>query len=173
MVGKRINKLMTQCQLSWNMLDCVEEVTINFLTNTVQEENFGRLVTEINKEYRPKYDELDDNEDDAAVLLEQSKNRLVNFQGQINLENIRNQVGQINEKDELIKFVNNLQTERNKFEYDIAEDGSTLDSIENHIEKKEYDIIEAHLQKRRVYLSRLDVLLENIRKQNQISFEIE
>jgi hypothetical protein len=81
MVGKRINKLMTQCQLSWNMLDCVEEVTINFLTNTVQEENFGRLVTEINKEYRPKYDELDDNEDDAAVLLEQSKNRLVNFQG--------------------------------------------------------------------------------------------
>jgi hypothetical protein len=173
MVGKRINKLMSQCQLSWNMLDCVEEVTINFLTNTVQEENFGRLVTEINKEYRPKYDELEDNEDDAAVLLEQSKNRLVNFQGQINLENIRNQVGQINEKDELIKFVNNLQTERNKFEYDIAEDGSTLDSIENHIEKKEYDIIEAHLQKRRVYLSRLDVLLENIRKQNQISFEIE
>src|SRR5205085_9744323 len=115
-----------------------------------QEENFGGLVNEINKEYTPKYppmskkigetEELDDNEDedDAAVLLEQSKNRLVNFQGEINLENIRNQVGQINEKDELIKFVNDLQTERNKFEYDIAEDASTLNSMKNHIENKEY-----------------------------------
>jgi hypothetical protein len=54
MVGKRLNKMMEQCQLNWSIIDCVEELTANFLMNTVQEETFNTLIQEINKDYTPK-----------------------------------------------------------------------------------------------------------------------
>jgi hypothetical protein len=38
MVGKRLNRLMEKCHLNWSIIHCVEELTANFLTNTVQEE---------------------------------------------------------------------------------------------------------------------------------------
>jgi hypothetical protein len=55
MVGKRLNKIMSTCRLNWKVVDCVEELSVNFLTNTVQEENFDTLLTEISKEYRPAF----------------------------------------------------------------------------------------------------------------------
>ena len=54
MIGKRLNRMMEQCQLNWSIIDCVEELTANFLTNTVQEETFNTLIQEINKNYTPK-----------------------------------------------------------------------------------------------------------------------
>ena len=55
MVGKRLNKIIDQCQLNWHIIDCVEELSTNFLTNTVQEENLNTLIDEINKEYVPLF----------------------------------------------------------------------------------------------------------------------
>lgn len=59
MVGRRLNKIMDQCQLNWSIIDCVEEITANFLTNVVQEETFINLVQEINKNYTPKLKKRD------------------------------------------------------------------------------------------------------------------
>jgi hypothetical protein len=55
MVGKRLNRLMEKCHLNWSIIDCVEELTANFLTNTVQEETFNILIQEVTKDYTPKY----------------------------------------------------------------------------------------------------------------------
>jgi len=55
MVGRRLNKIMDQCQLNWSIIDCVEEITANFLTNIVQEETFNTLIQEIKKNYIPKF----------------------------------------------------------------------------------------------------------------------
>ena len=55
MVGKRLNKIIDQCQLNWQIIDCMEELSTNFLTNTVQEENLNTLIDEINKEYVPLF----------------------------------------------------------------------------------------------------------------------
>ena len=36
-------------------IDCVEEFSVNFLTNIIQEENLNNLIEEINKVYTPKF----------------------------------------------------------------------------------------------------------------------
>ena len=54
MIGKRLNKIMSRCQLNWHIIDCVKELLAN-LTNTIQEENINSLIDKINKEYVPKF----------------------------------------------------------------------------------------------------------------------
>ena len=47
--------IIPQYSLYVYSIDCVEEFSVNFLTNIIQEENLNNLIEEINKVYTPKF----------------------------------------------------------------------------------------------------------------------
>ena len=48
-------QLIIQYSLYVYSIDCVEEFSVNFLTNIIQKENLNSLIEEINKVYTPKF----------------------------------------------------------------------------------------------------------------------
>src|SRR5207237_221874 len=77
MVSKRLNKIIDQCQLNWHIIDCVEELSTNFLTNTVQEENINTLIDKINK--NSEYDILEDEYEFENLNLEEEDEFTIEF----------------------------------------------------------------------------------------------
>src|ERR1041384_4970246 len=126
MVGRRLNKLIARCQLNWQIIDCVEELSVNFLTNTVQEEHIDTLIEEINKEYAPKFltKRSGSNEvNEVYKFFEEVKTRLneiKNFKMTIN-KSIA-QIESLKETNQQNQLLEQLKTEFNKFEYNIIED---------------------------------------------------
>ena len=76
MIGKQLNKIIAWCQLNWQIINCVEELLTNFLTNTVQEENLNVFINEINKKYTPKFLTKGSENNEIHKLLEEVKTRL-------------------------------------------------------------------------------------------------
>jgi Rad3-related DNA helicase len=165
MVGRRLNKLIARCQLNWQIIDCVEELSVNFLTNTVQEEHIDTLIEEINKEYAPKFltKRSGNNEvNEVHKFFEGVKTRLneiKNFKMTIN-ESIA-QIESLKETNQQNQLLEQLKTEFNKFEYDIVEDERNCEFLElNEEEGEEFNSI---MEERREFLSRLEVAIENIK----------
>jgi hypothetical protein len=166
MVGRRLNKLIARCQLNWQIIDCVEELSVNFLTNTVQEEHIDTLIEEINKEYAPKFltKRSGNNEvDEVHKFFEEVKTRLneiKNFEKTIN-KSIA-QIESLKETNQQNQLLEQLKTEFNKFEYNIIEDDKrNCEFLElNEEEEEEFNSI---MEERREFLSRLEVAIENIK----------
>ena len=165
MVGRRLNKLIARCQLNWQIIDCVEELSVNFLTNTVQEEHIDTLIEEINKEYAPKFlkKRSGNNEvNEVRKFFEGVKTRLneiKNFKRTIN-QSIA-QIESLKETNQQNQLLEQLKTEFNKFEYDIVEDERNCEFLElNEEEGEEFNSI---MEERREFLSRLEVAIENIK----------
>ena len=165
MVGRRLNKLIARCQLNWQIIDCVEELSVNFLTNTVQEEHIDTLIEEINKEYAPKFltKRSGNNEvNEVRKFFEGVKTRLneiKNFKRTIN-QSIA-QIESLKETNQQNQLLEQLKTEFNKFEYDIVEDECNCEFLElNEEEGEEFNSI---MEERREFLSRLEVAIENIK----------
>lgn len=154
MVGKRLNKIIAQCQLNWNVIDCVEELSVNFLTNVVQEENLNVLIDEINQEYTPKFSKRGVNE-----LIQGAKTRLAEIK-QLNLNEVCAHLSTLKEKVELEDYQDNLKTMFNGFEYDIIEDEDSCESLD--LNEKEKELFNNVIEERRELLSRLEVIIENI-----------
>ena len=165
MVGRRLNKLIARCQLNWQIIDCVEELSVNFLTNTVQEEHIDTLIEEINKEYAPKFltKRSGNNEiNEVRKFFEGVKTRLneiKNFKRTIN-QSIA-QIESLKETNQQNQLLEQLKTEFNKFEYDIVEDERNCEFLKlNEEEGEEFNSI---MEERREFLSRLEVAIENIK----------
>jgi hypothetical protein len=148
MVGKRLNKLIARCQLNWQIIDCVEELSVNFLTNAIQEESIDTLINEINKEYAPKFLTRSRN-NEVRKLFEKAKTRL---------NEIKNLIAQIKSSKETNQS-EQLRKEFNEFEYDIVEDERAREFMDlNEEEEEEFNNI---IEDRREFLSRLEVVIEN------------
>ena len=165
MVGRRLNKLIARCQLNWQIIDCVEELSVNFLTNTVQEEHIDTLIEEINKEYAPKFLTKRSGNNEVNVVhkfFEEVKTRLneiKNFKMTIN-KSIA-QIESLKETNQQNQLLEQLNTEFNKFEYDIVEDERNCEFLVlNEEEGEEFNSI---MEERRELLSRLEVAIENIK----------
>jgi hypothetical protein len=163
MVGKRLNKIIARCQLNWKIIDCVEELSVNFLTNTVQEENLNILVSETNKQYAPKFSKRNEN-NEVHELLEVAKihlNEVKNF----NLNEAEAQLNLLKgteEKNQLSNKLEQLQIVFNEFEYDIVEDEDMRLSLD--LDEEVEDLFNNIMEERRELLSRLEVLIENTNK---------
>ena len=154
MVGKRLNKLIARCQLNWQIIDCVEELSVNFLTNAIQEESIDTLINEINKEYAPKFLTRSRN-NEFRKLVEGAKTRLNEIK---NFKMTNEKIAQIKSSKETNKL-EQLRKEFNEFEYDIVEDERARESMElNEEEEEEFNNI---IEERREFLSRLEVAIEN------------
>lgn len=163
MVGKRLNKIIAQCQLDWRVIDCVEELSVNFLTNTVQEENLNMLINEINREYTPKFSfSAKTNEiNEIDELIQGAKTRLAEIK-QLNLNEISTQVNSLKGTNKLELELEQLQAEFNGIEFDICEDENKRRSLDlNEDQEEEFNCI---LEERREILSRLEVIIENANK---------
>ena len=150
--------MITQCELTWKIIDCVEEFSINFLTNVIQEENFNLLIEEINKIYTPwfpkpvKQIHIDD-------LFQRSKDHLAEIQ-RLDLNEIRDRIREIEgSKVDLTNYLDHLQTIYNDFESNVLEDEDDLKSSES----QENDDVNEILEESRELLSRFEVILENIK----------
>ena len=161
MVGKRLNKIVARCQLNWRIVDCVEELTVNFLTNTVQEENLKMLINEINKEYAPKFLKRD-MANEISELIQGAKIHLDEIK-QLNLNEISTQVDASKKKgiNELEEVLEQLQKVFNGFEYDIAEDEDKCESLSLNLNEEEKEEFNNIIEERKEILSRLEVMIEN------------
>jgi hypothetical protein len=169
MVGKRLNKLMLQCQLNWSIIDCVEELSVNFLTNTVQEENFNTFIEEINKDYSPQYlSRTSTNQKKSAQsefdkLLEGSQARLAEIQ-KLKLSEIEEHM-KVDQSYKLsAEDIDKYKDEFNNFEFDIAADEDKLRGIAEELAGEDYEKVIDIIDQRRELLSRLEVILENLDK---------
>ena len=62
--------------MNWQIINCVEELLTNFLTNTVQEENLNIFINKINKKYASKFLTKGSENNEICKLLEKVKTRL-------------------------------------------------------------------------------------------------
>src|SRR5438045_2281630 len=122
MVGKRLNKMITQCQLNWRVIDCVEEFSVNFLTNTVQEENINILIDEINKEYRPKFLQKNNIE-----IFKRAKDRLNEIK-KLNIDEIDSKTKILRGTGVLQEIIQQFENLVNNYEFDIEENERKIDS---------------------------------------------
>ena len=159
MVGKRLNKIISKCQLNWHIIDCVEELTVNFLTNTVQEENLNILINEINKEYTPKFLEKNSSINKFNELSQRAKARLSKIK-ELNLDDIDAQLKILQGTEAGSKVLTEFETLLNKYEFDIAEDEYEFESLAPQIEDEEFTEV---MGERKDILSRFKTILENIK----------
>ena len=75
----------------------MKELTVNFLTNTIQEENLNTLINEINKEYIPKFLKRD-MANEISELIQGAKIHLDEIK-QLNLNEISTQVDASKKKE--------------------------------------------------------------------------
>lgn len=156
MVGKRLNKMITQCQLNWRIIDCVEEFSVNFLTNTVQEENINILIDEINKLYRPKF--LQKNRID---IFKRAKNRLNEIKS-LNLNEIDEQIKSLRGTEVLPEIIQQFEMMVNNNEFDIMEDECEFES--RNFQTEEGDEFTNIIDESKEILSRLGTILENAKE---------
>ena len=170
MVEKRLNKIINQCQLNWCIIDCVENLSVNFLTNTVQEENINILINEINTEYTPKFlssakskskrveDSPSGMANEANNLMQRVKERLAEMK-QLKLNELASKFNLLKGSNELEKCLEQLQTVFNNCEFDISEDEDKCESLDlNEAQGEEFNNI---MEERREILSRIEVIIEN------------
>jgi hypothetical protein len=153
MVGKRLNKLIARCQLNWQIIDCVEDLSVNFLTNTVQEGNLEILINEVNNEYVPKFKRSGNR---IHGLLKEAKSRLNEIKN-LKFNEINAQIKALEDPNQLDEMLDHLQTSFNEFEFDIAEDENRRGSLSLN-EEEEFDNI---MEERKELLSRLEVIIAN------------
>lgn len=160
MVGKRLNKLIARCQLNWQIIDCVEELSVNFLTNAIQEESIDTLINEINKEYAPEFLTRRSRNNEVRKFFEEAKthlNKIKKFKMTIDEKIAR--IKSSKETNQQNKMLEQLKKEFNGFEFDIVEDERTCESMKlNDEEEEEFNNI---MDERREFLSRLEVAIEN------------
>jgi hypothetical protein len=161
MVGKRLNKIISKCQLNWHIIDCVEELTVNFLTNTVQEENLNILINEINKEYTPKFSEKNSSINKFNELSQRAKARLSKIK-ELNLDSIDAQLKNLQGTEAGSEVLPEFETLLNNYEFDIAEDEYEFESLAPQIEE-DNEPTEV-MEERKDILSRFKTILENIKK---------
>jgi hypothetical protein len=156
MVGKRLNKIIAQCQLNWHIIDCVEELSTNFLTNTVQEENINTLIDEINKEYIPKFSKKKIKE--ISQRLKARLNEIKN----LNLNDINGQIKILRGTDVLPDVLRQFETLVKNYEFDIMEDEHDIENLNLQIEEE--DEFTKIIEERKEITSRLGVILENAKE---------
>ena len=156
MVGKRINKMITQCQLNWRIIDCVEEFSVNFLTNTVQEENINVLIDEINKEYTPKF--LQTN---SIIELFKRAKDLLNEIKKLNLNEMSKQIESLRGTEVLSEILQQFESMVNNHEFDIAEDEHEFYC---NLQTEEGDEFTNIINESKEILFRLRTILENAKE---------
>ena len=62
--------------MNWQIIDCVEELLTNFLTNTVQEKNLNVFINKINKKYALKFLTKRSENNKICEFLEEAKTHL-------------------------------------------------------------------------------------------------
>jgi hypothetical protein len=175
MVGKRLNKLIEQCQLNWQIIDCVEELTTNFLTNTVQEENLNILIDEINKEYILKFSKKKSasglneyipesskkNSNNKSINEKISQRAKVRFNEmkRLNLDEIDVRLKSLRGTDVLPVVLQGFKELADNYERDIMEDEREFENLDLQIE--EGDEFTNIIEKSKEIISRLGVILEN------------
>ena len=160
MVGKRLNKIIAQCQLNWHIIDCVEELSTNFLTNTVQEENLNTLIDEINKEYIPKFAQRK-GISEIKEIAQRAKARL-NKMKNLNLNEIDKQLKVLGETVVLSDVLQQFEVLVNNYEFDIAEDECEFES--RNLQTEERDEFINIIDESKEILSRLGTILENAKE---------
>ena len=160
MVGKRLNKIMAQCQLNWHIIDCVEELSTNFLTNTVQEENINTLIDEINKEYISKFSKKR-GISEIKEISQRIKTRL-NEMKNLNLGDIDTQIKILRGTDVLSEILHQFETLFKNYEFDIMEDEHDIENL--NLQTEEEDELTNIIEERKEIISRLGVILKNAKE---------
>ena len=158
MVGKRLNKIIDQCQLNWQIIDCVEELSTNFLTNTVQEENLNTLIEDINKEYIPEFSKK--NNEKVNEITQRAKARLIEIK-KLNLDEMDTQLKNLKGTDVLTVILQQFKDLFNNYENEIMEDELEFENLGLQIEEDEFTNI---IKERKEIISRLRVILENTKE---------
>jgi hypothetical protein len=163
MVGKRLNKIITKCQLNWQIIDCVEELSVNFLTNTVQEESLNILINEINEEYAPKFLTKRSENNKIHELLEKARFCLNGIKS-LDLNAIDAEIKTLKETNQLNEMLDLLQTKYYELEYDLVKDEDEREFLDlNEKEEEEFNNI---MEERREFLSRLEIIIENTKNKS-------
>ena len=162
MIGKRLNKIMSRCQLNWHIIDCVEELSTNFLTNTVQEENINTLIDEINKEYVPKFSKKKSISEIKAIS-QRAKARLDEMK-KLDLDEIDTQTKNLRETDVLSEILQQFEKLVNNYEFDIIEDEQEFENLNLQIEDDDEFTFANIIKERKEIISQLGVILENAKE---------
>ncbi|MGF7230368.1 hypothetical protein, partial [Arachidicoccus sp.] len=160
MVGKRLNKIIDQCQLNWHIIDCVEELSTNFLTNTVQEENLNTLIDEINKEYVPLFSKKKSIGETKEMISQRAKARL-NKMRDLDLPGIEAQIEILKGTDVLWEVLYDFDKLARNSESDIMEDGRGFENLNLEGEDEFTNEFINIIEERKEILSRLRTILGN------------
>ena len=166
MVGKRLNKIIDQCQLNWHIIDCVEELSTNFLTNTVQEENLNTLIDEINKEYVPLFSKKKSIGETKEMISQRVKAYLSKMKD-LNLPNIEAQIEKLKGTDVQWEVLYEFDKLAKNSESDILEDEYEFENL-NLEEEDEFTIeFTEIIEERKEILSRLGEILKNAEESSE------
>ena len=166
MVGKRLNKIIDQCQLNWHIIDCVEELSTNFLTNTVQEENLNTLIDEINKEYVPLFSKKKSIGETKERISQRVKARLSKIRD-LNIPNIEAQIEKLKGTDVQWEVLYEFDKLAKNSESDILEDEYEFENL-NLEEEDEFTIeFTEIIEERKEILSRLGEILKNAEESSE------
>jgi len=166
MVGKRLNKIIDQCQLNWHIIDCVEELSTNFLTNTVQEENLNTLIDEINKEYVPLFSKKKSIGETKEMISQRVKARLSKMRD-LNLPNIEAQIEKLKGTDVQWEVLFEFDKLAKNSKSDILEDEYEFENL-NLEEEDEFTIeFTEIIEERKEILSRLGEILKNAEESSE------
>ena len=141
----------------------MEELSTNFLTNTVQEENLNTLIGEINKEYIPKFSKKGNV---YSEIIQRAKARL-NEMKDLNLNEIDTQLKNLRGTDVLSNILQQFEELVNNCEFDVNEDEHEFENLNLQIEEE--DEFAYIIEERKEIISRLGVILKSVKGSSQSS----
>ena len=144
----------------------MEELSTNFLTNTVQEENLNTLIDEINKEYVPLFLKKKSIGETKEMISQRVKARLSKMRD-LNLPNIEAQIEKLKGTDVQWKVLYEFDKLAKNSESDILEDEYEFENL--NLEEEDEFMIEFTeiIEERKEILSRLRAILKNVEESSE------